>query len=76
MSGFLRGVFAFSCNWRTAETSVLERLALSRERVSALYAVRAFSEFSEVVVLSTCNRVELYVAGADSSAREKIAEKF
>jgi len=76
MSGFLRGVFAFSCNWRTAETSVLERLALSRERVSALYAVRAFSEFSEVVVLSTCNRVELYVAGADSNAREKIAEKF
>ena len=66
-------IFALSCSFRSAEISVLERLSLSRERLSALYAERAFAAFSECVVLSTCNRVEFYVAGEGASA-EKIAE--
>lgn len=52
---------------------MLERLSLSRERLAALYAERAFAEFSECVMLSTCNRVEFYVAGEGAFA-EKIAE--
>lgn len=66
-------LLALSCNFRTAELSVLERLALPRERLAALYAARAFAAFPECVVLSTCNRVELYAAGTPAGA-EKIAE--
>lgn len=68
-------IFALSCNFRTAELSVLERLSLSRERVAELYAAQTFSGFSEFVLLSTCNRVELYVAGTQTSA-EAVAEKL
>lgn len=76
MSRFSHDVFAFSCNFRTAELSVLERLALSRERIATLYATRVFSAFPEIVVLSTCNRVEFYTAGAGADSREKIVEKI
>lgn len=62
----------FSCNFRTAELPVLECLSLSRERLEALYAANAFAEFPECVVLSTCNRIEFYIAGAAVPA-EKIA---
>lgn len=65
-------IVALSCSFRTAESSVLERLALSRERLDGLYAARAFSAFPECVALSTCNRVEIYAAGGNASA-EKIA---
>ncbi len=65
-------IVALSCSFRTAESSVLERLALSRERLDKLYAERAFSAFPECVALSTCNRVEIYAAGGNVSA-EKIA---
>ncbi|MBQ6705475.1 MAG: glutamyl-tRNA reductase [Opitutales bacterium] len=68
-------IFALSCNFRTAELSVLERLSLSRERVAELYAAQTFSGFSECVLLSTCNRVELYVAGTQTSA-EAVAGKL
>lgn len=76
MSEFSRGVFVLSCNFRTAEPSVLERIALPRERIAELYAARAFSSFPETVVLSTCNRVEIYTSGMAFDPREKIAEKL
>lgn len=65
-------LLAFSCNFRTTELSVLERLALSRERLAELYARGAFAALPECVVLSTCNRVEIYAAG-ESVPAEKIA---
>lgn len=68
-------ILAVSCNFRTAETTLLERLALSRERLETLYAERAFSDFSECVVLSTCNRVEIFAADSRNSF-EKVATVF
>lgn len=68
-------VFALSCNFRTAELSVLERLSCSRERLAVLYAEGAFAGFPECAVLSTCNRVEFYAAGTQISA-EAVAEKL
>lgn len=62
-------IFVLSCDFRTAKPDVLERLALSHERVAALCSERAFSVFAERVVLSTCNRTEIYVvSGASGSA--------
>lgn len=52
-------------NHSTAPLAVRERLALNAEqRVEALGAFRARFEGCEAVLLSTCNRVELYVARA------------
>lgn len=66
---------AFSCNFKTAETDVLEALSLSRERTKALYDQGAFSDFEECVLLSTCNRVEVYVREFEDAAK-KIAGKL
>lgn len=72
------GIFAISCNFRTASPILSERLAFSRERISALYAAGAFSAFAERVLLSTCNRTEFYVvpAAEDSGSAEKIFAKI
>jgi glutamyl-tRNA reductase len=52
-------------NHSTAPLAVRERLALSNEqRATALAALRGRFEGTEAVLLSTCNRVELYVARA------------
>lgn len=51
---------ALSCNFRTAELEVLETLSLSKERIAELYSGEIFSGVSECVLLSTCNRVEVY----------------
>lgn len=69
-------VLALSCNFRTAELAVLESLALSRERLDMLYTTNFFSEFKECVVISTCNRIEIYVAGTTMLSAEKAAEKL
>lgn len=66
---------ALSCSFRTAELEVLEALSLSRERVAEIYAKGAFSEFAECVLLSTCNRVEVYVRET-REAPERLAGKL
>ena len=67
-------LLALSCNFRCTELSVLERLSLSRERLEALYSGSALGVFSECVVISTCNRVEVYAAG--NALSEGIAAKI
>ncbi len=52
---------------RTAAVEVRERLAVPRSKLdAALEAVRQAACCDEAVLLSTCNRVELYVAGEDA----------
>lgn len=52
------------CNHRSAELNVRERLAFSSEEQlqSAYRGLRSRFPASELVVISTCNRVELYAA--------------
>ena len=52
------------CNHQTAELDLREQLAFSTaEQLNRAYGtLRANFPESELVVLSTCNRVELYVA--------------
>ena len=69
------------CNHRTADLSVRERLAFSSEDQlhSAYKAFRQQHPQSEIVVLSTCNRVELYAAQEDpqeSLSQQQIADFF
>ncbi len=57
-------------SYREAPVAVRERFALERDRVVfLLHALVASESVREAVCLSTCNRVELYVAGAGNSER-------
>ncbi|HUW82296.1 MAG TPA: glutamyl-tRNA reductase [Phycisphaerae bacterium] len=51
------------CNHRTAPLAIRERLAMAEhEQQQALHNLRSAHPDCEGVILSTCNRVELYVA--------------
>ena len=68
------------CNHHSANLGIRERLAFSRAQMPKAYA-RLRSEFpqAEWVVLSTCNRIEVYTAQEDSGRRpshEELANFF
>ncbi|MCY2962813.1 MAG: glutamyl-tRNA reductase [Planctomycetota bacterium] len=54
------------CNHQSAEISVREKLGFAKDRLPAAYAaLRSAFPRAEWVVLSTCNRVEVYTAQED-----------
>ncbi|MBF0623312.1 MAG: glutamyl-tRNA reductase [Magnetococcales bacterium] len=56
-------------NHRSAPVAMRERLALTEERIPEhLAALLALPEVTEGVLISTCNRVEAYLATPDSQA--------
>jgi glutamyl-tRNA reductase len=56
-------IVVIGLNHRTAPLAVLERVALASDALSkALHDLSGRSNLSEVVLLSTCNRTEVYVA--------------
>src|SRR3981189_3150025 len=56
-------------NRRTAPVALREKVAFSEERLlAALRALRQEAGVAEAVILSTCNRTELYWAGSASGA--------
>jgi glutamyl-tRNA reductase len=56
-------------NHRTAPVALREKVAFSEERLlAALRALHQQAGVAEVVILSTCNRTELYWAGSASGA--------
>ncbi|MDX2054679.1 MAG: glutamyl-tRNA reductase [Polyangiaceae bacterium] len=50
---------------KTAPIAVRERLAIDKERAQALLRGCATGNIGEAILLSTCNRVELFVAGKE-----------
>jgi len=69
-------LFLFGVSHKTAPVDVRERLDFSsRDLGAAVEALAARSSAAESVVLSTCNRSEIYVASSDPTrAREEITE--
>jgi glutamyl-tRNA reductase len=56
-------------NHKTAPVALREKVAFDEDRlVAALHTLRQESGVAEVVILSTCNRTELYWSGTASSA--------
>jgi glutamyl-tRNA reductase len=56
-------------NHKTAPVALREKVAFNEDRlVAALHTLRQESGVAEVVILSTCNRTELYWSGTASSA--------
>jgi glutamyl-tRNA reductase len=74
-------LFVMGLSHRTAPLAVRERLAVAPEQI--VETVRALSKLSsvrEAVLLSTCNRVEIYAASPDPDAaiaalRQDLAER-
>jgi glutamyl-tRNA reductase len=63
------GIVAVGMSFKSAPLELLERSAIPPEHSSqALHALVARDQISEAVVLSTCNRVEVYAAVADAAA--------
>jgi glutamyl-tRNA reductase len=59
-------ISVFGANFRSAPLELREQLALAPQGVlKLLKTVRAEGIFAEAVVLSTCNRTEVYYAGAE-----------
>ncbi len=68
-------VFCVGLSHRTASVELRERFAVSEEAMpGALERLRASGCADEVVWLSTCNRVELYVCG--DASRVELVRKF
>ncbi len=58
---------------KTAPIAVRERLAFDKERAAQLLQqATASGALSEALLLSTCNRVELFVAGKDGNAASAV----
>jgi glutamyl-tRNA reductase len=60
-------LLALGCNHRTAPVSLRERLAFSDEKCNQALDHLVARYSCEAVILSTCNRVELYLARADAA---------
>ncbi|PHR65365.1 MAG: glutamyl-tRNA reductase [Idiomarina sp.] len=61
-------IFALGVNHKTASVSLREQVAFSPEQLhQALPALREQTGVAEAVILSTCNRTELYCHGATSA---------
>jgi len=59
-------LLALGINHQTAPVSLRERVAFADDRLpSALAALRALPSISEVALLSTCNRTEIYAVADD-----------
>src|SRR5262245_38107926 len=56
-------LLAVSCSYRTTPVEVRERLAFSDEQLDRALAQLTCNLGFEAVILSTCNRVEVYLAG-------------
>ncbi|HEY7310330.1 MAG TPA: glutamyl-tRNA reductase [Gemmataceae bacterium] len=54
---------AIGCSYKTTPVDVRERLAFKPEHLSRAHTELCFGFDCEAVILSTCNRVELYVGG-------------
>lgn len=64
----------FGINHNTAPVALRERVAFSPDTMfDALQSIRANTDANETVILSTCNRTEIYVA-ADQMTSENICQ--
>jgi len=73
----MQNIFAWGFNFKTAPVSVRELLACSREEAKSLLpAIQSYSGVKEIVLLSTCNRVEIYAVCEDYSQVYSMVQSF
>lgn len=66
-------IFALGINHKTAPVALREQVAFAPEQVSqALRELTTLTSITDAVILSTCNRTELYFNGSQSQAEQVI----
>ncbi|MDX5406534.1 MAG: glutamyl-tRNA reductase [Chromatiaceae bacterium] len=67
-------IFALGINHKTAPVALREQVAFAPEQLpEALRELTTLTHISDAVILSTCNRTELYFNGSASQAEQVIA---
>lgn len=67
-------LFTVGISWRTAPVAVRERLAVPDDELAAvLAALKRAPEITEAMLVSTCNRVEIYGASAEGAGAAAVA---
>ncbi|MDP4529376.1 glutamyl-tRNA reductase [Alkalimonas delamerensis] len=67
-------IYALGINHKTAPVALREQVAFAPEQVSqALRELAAVANVTDAVILSTCNRTELYFNGSTEQAEQVIA---
>ncbi|MDX3773841.1 glutamyl-tRNA reductase [Chromatiaceae bacterium AAb-1] len=67
-------IFALGINHKTAPVALREQVAFSPEQVhKALRELTTATSVTDAVILSTCNRTELYFSGTPTQAEQVIA---
>lgn len=67
-------LFAVGISWRTAPVAVREKLAVPEDELAhVLAALRRAPGVAEAMLVSTCNRVEIYGAAGDGAADDAVA---
>jgi glutamyl-tRNA reductase len=70
-------VFCLGLSHQTADVATRERFAFAEHEIAACAAeLRSRPELGEAVILSTCNRVEIYAATPDVAAGAMSVEAF
>jgi glutamyl-tRNA reductase len=70
-------VFCLGLSHHTAAVSLRECFAVAgSESAAVMHELRTAAGLAEIVLLSTCNRVEIYGAAPDSSAAMDLASSF
>lgn len=73
----MRDLLCLGLNHETAPVEVRERYAVSAERLGhASYELSELSGMDEVVVLSTCNRMEVYLVADDLERAEREVKNY
>src|SRR3989338_3231661 len=64
-------------NHKSAPIEIRERISFSPKRLDdALTAFKGYDAITEAVILSTCNRVELYTVTSDAARSVQAVEDF
>lgn len=67
-------IFALGINHKTAPVALREQVAFAPEQLpEALRELTTLTSISDAVILSTCNRTELYFSGSTAQAEQVIA---
>lgn len=70
----MTAIFALGINHKTAPVALREQVAFAPEQVhQALRELTTVTSVTDAVILSTCNRTELYFTGSSTQAEQVIA---
>src|SRR3954447_6661400 len=68
-------LFVVGISWRTAPVAVREKLAFREDEIEAtLGALTRTLPVTEALLVSTCNRVEVYGVGTEAAAGERVRQ--